>query len=66
MFEIGNTYTARCFGDHELVEHWTVIARTAKTMTIREPYEGEKKVKIYVSQDGEYAKVASGFSFLRA
>lgn len=66
MFEVGKTYTARCFGDHELVENWTVIARTAKTMTISEPYEGTKKVKIYMSQHGEYAKVADGFSFLRS
>ena len=66
MFEVGKTYTARCFGDHELVENWTVISRTAKTMKIREPYEGEKKVKIYVSQDGEYAKTFAGFSYLRA
>lgn len=66
MFEVGKTYTSRCFGDHELVENWTVISRTAKTMVISEPYEGKKKVKIYVSQEGEYAKVASGFSFLHA
>ena len=48
------------------VKNWTVISRTAKTMTIREPYEGEKKVKINMSQNGEYAKVSEGFSFLRA
>jgi hypothetical protein len=66
MFEIGKTYTARCFGDHELVENWTVISRTAKTMVISEPYEGTKKVKIGMSQHGEYAKVSEGFSFLRA
>lgn len=66
MFEVGKTYSARCFGDHDLVENWTVISRTAKTMIIREPYEGEKKVKIKMSQDGEYAKVSEGFSFLRA
>ena len=58
MFEIGKTYTARCFGDHNLTENWTVISRTAKTMIIEEPYEGTK--------NGEYAKVATGFSFLRA
>ena len=65
MFEVGKTYTARCFGDHELVENWTVISRTAKTMVIEEPYEGKKKVSIKVCQDGEYAKVADGFSFIR-
>lgn len=66
MFEIGKTYNARCFGDHNLIEKWTVISRTAKTMIIEEPYEGTKKVKILTCQDGEYAKVAAGFSFLRA
>lgn len=66
MFEVGKTYTARCFGDHDLVENWTVISRTAKTMVISEPYDGTKKVKIYASQSGEFAKVGEGFSFLRA
>lgn len=67
MFEVGKTYTAICFGDHNLVENWEVVSRTAKTMTIREPYEGTKKVKIKVDPDGnEYANVACGFSFLRA
>lgn len=67
MFEVGKIYTARCFGDHNLVENWEVVSRTAKTMTIKEPYDGTKKVKIKVNADGsEYAKVASGFSFLRA
>ena len=65
-FEIGMTYTSRCFNDHNLIENWTVITRTAKTMTICEPYEGEKKVRINVSDDGEFAKVDSGFSLLRA
>lgn len=66
MFEVGKTYTARCFGDHELIEEWTVISRTTKTMVISEPYDGTKKVKIYMSQHGEYAKVGEGFSFLHA
>ena len=65
-FEIGKTYTIRCFGDHTLTETWEVISRTAKMMTIREPWEGLKKVKISVDADGEHAKIASGFSFLRA
>lgn len=65
-FEIGKTYNSRCFGDHELVENWEVVSRTDKTMVIKEKYEGEKRVKIFTDENGEYAKVASGFSFLRA
>ena len=65
-FEIGKTYTARCFGNHELVENWEVVSRTAKTMTIKEPFEGVKKVKIFTNDEGEYAKVDCGFSYLRA
>ena len=65
-FEIGKSYTVRCFGDHELTETWKVISRTAKMMTIREPWEGLKKVKISTDGNGEYANVASGFSLLRA
>lgn len=65
-FEIGKSYTIRCFGDHELTETWEVISRTAKMMTIREPWDGLKKVKISTDNNGEYAKVSCGFSFLRA
>lgn len=65
-FEVGKTYTIRCFGDHELTETWEVISRTAKTMTIKEPWEGTKKVRISSDDNGEFAKVASGFSLLRA
>lgn len=67
MFEVGKTYTARCFGDHNLIENWEVVSRTEKTMTIKEHYEGTKRVKIKIDSNGnEYASVASGFSFLRA
>ena len=66
IFEIGKTYTTRCFGDHNLTEEWKVIARTAKTMTVEEPYEGLKRVRISTNNEGEYAKITCGFSFLRA
>ena len=29
-FEIGKSYESRCFGDHELIEQFKVIARTEK------------------------------------
>lgn len=65
-FEIGKTYSARCFGDHNLVCDYEVIARTAKTITVNEKYDGIRKVKVRINESGEYASVASGFSFLRA
>lgn len=65
-FEIGKSYTIRCFGDHELTETWEVVSRTAKTLTIREPWEGTKKVRIKTNEEGEYANISSGFSMLRA
>lgn len=34
-FEIGKTYTHGWIGDSDLFTSWTVIARTAKTITIK-------------------------------
>lgn len=65
-FEVGKTYTARCFGDHELVDEWTITKRTACTVKAVNKYEGEKTFKIKNIDGIECVKVASGFSFLRA
>lgn len=35
-FEIGKTYTTRMACDHEMVLSWTVIARTAKQVTLED------------------------------
>lgn len=44
-FEIGKTYTHGWIGDSSLFTTWTVIARTAQTITIKHNDE-IKKVKI--------------------
>lgn len=66
MFEIGKTYTARCFGDHDLIDNWTIEKRTAKTVTAVNEYEGTRTFKIKVIDGKECVKVACGFSYLRA
>ena len=41
-FEIGKSYTHGWIGDSELFTTWTVIARTAKTITIKNGNEIRK------------------------
>lgn len=65
-FEIGKTYTSRCFNDHELIDEWKVEARTAKTVTVSNQFEGTKTFRIKVIDGNECVKVAEGFGFLRA
>ena len=65
-FEIGKTYTSRCFNNHELIDEWKVEKRTAKTATVSNKYEGTKTFKIKVIDGNECLKVANGFSYLRA
>lgn len=37
-FQIGTTYTTRSACDHECVFAWTVVARTAKQLTLEDRY----------------------------
>jgi len=36
QFEVGKTYTARSICDYECVYEWTVVARTAKQVTLED------------------------------
>lgn len=65
-FEINKTYTARCFGDHELVDKWEITNRTKATVKAWNEYEGEKTFRIKIIDGVECIKVAEGFSYLRA
>ena len=65
MFEVGKNYTSRCFGDHELVEVWTVIKKTAKTITAKSDIGEVKTVKIRLIDGCECAKMSDGFGFIR-
>lgn len=38
-FEVGKTYSSRCFNDHNLIESVEVIKRTEKTITVKSIYE---------------------------
>lgn len=38
MFEVGKTYTSRCFNDHNLIESFEVVKRTEKTITVKSIY----------------------------
>ena len=65
-FEIGKTYMSRCFGDHELVEKWTIEKITAKTITAKSDIGEVKTVKIREIDGCECARVSYGFSYIRA
>lgn len=66
-FEVGKTYTSRCFGDHTLVENWTVTKRTEKTITATEKYEGTRTFRIKTTNDGtEFVRNCAGFSNISA
>lgn len=65
-FEVGKQYKSRCFVDHELVETWTIIKKTAKTITAQSDICETKTVKIRVIDGCECAKMADGFGYIRA
>lgn len=51
-FEIGKTYTMRSIGDHDCVWTYTVVKRTAKTITISDGTETKTcRVNAQVSED---------------
>ena len=66
MFEVGKQYASRCFGDHELIETWTVIKKTAKTITAKSDIGETKTVKIRMIDGVECAKMTEGFTYIRA
>lgn len=52
QFEIGKTYTMRSIGDHDCVYTYTVVKRTAKTITISDGTETKTcRVNVQVSED---------------
>ena len=65
MFEVGKNYVARCFGDHELTETWTITKKTAKTITAKSDIGEMKTVKIRIIDGQECAKMSDGFSYIR-
>lgn len=66
MFELGKTYTTRCYGDHDLTEAWTITKKTAKTITAKSDIGEVKTVKIRTIDGRECAKMADGFGYIRA
>ena len=66
-FEVGKTYSSRCFNDHNLFETFEVIKRTEKTITIKSIYEPKpQRKKIFVIDGCECADNGAGFGYLRA
>lgn len=45
-FEINKTYECRSACDHDCVWRYTVIARTAATITVKDEYNTVKKLRI--------------------
>ena len=66
-FEVGKTYTSRCFNDHNLIESFEVVKRTEKTITVKSIYEPKpQRKKIRIIDGNECAENCSGFGYLRA
>lgn len=66
MFEVGKQYASRCFGDHELIETWTITKKTAKTITAKSDIGETKTTKIRMIDGCECAKMSDGFGYIRA
>lgn len=68
-FEVGQVFESICYGDSDLAVRWTVIKRTAKTVTIKESFTGEEKTK-RIKFDGrvgvETVTPEPGFTYLSA
>jgi hypothetical protein len=64
--EIGKQYTSRCFGDHELVDTWTITKKTAKTITAVSDIGEVKTAKIRIIDNCECADMSKGFGYIRA
>lgn len=65
MLEVGKSYASRCFGDHELIEVWTIAKKTAKTITAISDIGETKTVKIRTIDGCECAKMSDGFGYIR-
>lgn len=65
-FEIGKTYTTRCYGDHELTETWIITKRTSKTVTAKSDIGEIKTVRPRIIDGIECAKMCEGFTYIKA
>jgi hypothetical protein len=66
-FIVGKTYTTRSAGDHTMIFAYTVVARTAKFITIEDDRGHTKRVGALVdpgrlSDGGEFALPQGSFS----
>ena len=61
-FEIGKTYTARSACDHDCIFSYEVVARTAKTVTLRDKFGEIRRRGIRVSFDSEICFPQGSFS----
>jgi hypothetical protein len=61
-FEIGKTYSTRSACDYETVFAWTVIARTAKQITLEDRWGRQEKRGIYLWNETEHCKPSGTYS----
>jgi hypothetical protein len=63
-FQVGNTYSARSFGDHNCVWTFTVASRTAKFVTLVDEYGEARRVRTYVhgAQNFEHCRPFGTYS----
>lgn len=52
MFEAGKTYTTRSICDYDTVFSYTVVARTAKTVTIKDQFGDVRSRRVQAHMDG--------------
>lgn len=52
-FEVGKRYYTRSIGDHNCIWSYEVIARTEKTVTLKDEYRQIKKFRVSVTPNTE-------------
>jgi hypothetical protein len=60
-FQVGNTYTGRFIGDADAVFEVTILKRTAKRVTIKDPMDGHTIKVCAVSTDHEGGELIRPF-----
>ena len=62
QFKIGSTYTARSACDYDCVFAWTVVARTAKTITLEEKHGRVSRRGVKVHDGVEWCMPSGSYS----
>lgn len=55
VFKIGDTYTCRSFSNWDTVYSYTVVARTARFITVVDRWGEKRRCGVFIGRDGECA-----------